>query len=118
MAKKSFPAVEPVPAGPPTVDTPAVGSPAVVADEPADFLPEPATAPAPEVRPDLIVPASQPEPKKAGKPRWIVELGCPTPLRSKRLVVEADTETEAKEAYCRHNGISGSSHDWSIRRAE
>lgn len=39
-------------------------------------------------------------------------LNCPTPLRDKTLVVEADSYGEAKQKFFDHNGICDSSHDF------
>ena len=45
-----------------------------------------------------------------GKRKYRVLLNCPTPLRDKSLVVEAEGEGEATTLFLQHNGISGSDH--------
>lgn len=51
-----------------------------------------------------------------GKKLYRVTLNCPTPLAHKTLEVEAESEEEARKAYCRANAISGSVHVWDVVR--
>lgn len=51
-------------------------------------------------------------------PRFRVTLNCPTPLMHQTLEVEADTEVQAKAAFCRANGISDSVHTWTVERVQ
>ena len=55
-------------------------------------------------------------PRETKLPSWLVTLNCPTPLAKRSLQVEAATEEEAKEAFCRENGISGSVHAFEVKR--
>lgn len=61
---------------------------------------------------ELPTTASSAQPRS----RYKVALVCPTPLLHKELVVEADTEDQARSEFCKANGISGSIHPWTITR--
>jgi hypothetical protein len=47
---------------------------------------------------------------------YLVTLTCPTPLRDRELVVEAENESQAWSKFCRHNNITGSDHPKTIER--
>lgn len=49
---------------------------------------------------------------------WRVELNCPTPLAHKVAEVEGENAEQAKEAYCRLNGICDSKHEWRVERVK
>ena len=51
-----------------------------------------------------------------GKLLYRVGLVCPTALAHPSLEIEAVTEAEAKDEFCRRNGISDSVHAWTIVR--
>ena len=53
-----------------------------------------------------------PEPATARQYR--VRLNCPTPLAHRELTVEARNKTEAQAKFMAANGISGSSHNWTV----
>lgn len=69
---------------------------------------------------DLPGPAVEPQPEPGLKQlppiKYRVELNCPTPLAHKVLEIEARSEAEAREEFCRRNGISDSIHKWTITR--
>ena len=46
--------------------------------------------------------------------RFRVRLNCPTPLVHKDVVLNAATPEDAKQAFMRLNGISGSGHEWTV----
>lgn len=48
------------------------------------------------------------------KRRWKVSLSCPTPLTHSTLVVEAEGEQAAVQAFFEANGICGSVHTMSV----
>jgi hypothetical protein len=45
-------------------------------------------------------------------------LNCPTPLAVRHARIHAKTETEARAAYERINGISGSGHEFTARECQ
>lgn len=55
-------------------------------------------------------------PSTAPAPRFAVSLKCPTPLAQSEMVVEAASESEAKQKFMDANGISGSAHEWSVQK--
>jgi hypothetical protein len=70
---------------------------------------------------------AKPEPRKRGRPKKVtpaaatahgrsyrVSLACPTPLRDRELVVQAETADEARAKFEAHNGICGSVHAYSV----
>lgn len=53
----------------------------------------------------------------AGPGRYFVQLHCPTTIQHKDgLEVEAANEDDARQRFCDANNISGSDHEWTIRR--
>lgn len=55
-----------------------------------------------------------PGPAPTAQGRFRVSLACPTPIAHKSLVVEAATDEEARQAFMKANGISGSDAEWRV----
>ena len=52
----------------------------------------------------------------ATRPRFRVNLNCPTPLAQPEMEIEADFEEDARRQFMEANGISGSDCPWTIER--
>ena len=71
---------------------------------------------------DFVEEAAGPSEEEQAAPararRWRVSLNATTPLAHRELVVEADTEAQAREAFCAANGISDSTCEWRVERVD
>ena len=90
-----------------TVSTSAVE--AVRVDEHLSDISAPPAVEAVTVTKEPKLPKAIPDPSN-GPRKYRVSLNCPTPLRDKSLVLEAEGEGEATKVFLKHNGISGSDH--------